>query len=155
MPQSYVSLPIHVVFSTKNRVPLIQTEWEDRLYSYIGGILREEKCILLAAGGMTDHIHLLVSWSKERSISDVLRVIKTNSSKWIHQTFPGHHDFAWQSGYGAFAVSQSNIEQVKTYIANQKEHHRNLTFKDEFIAFLRKHNIPYDDRYLFEDEIVA
>lgn len=155
MPQSYVCLPIHVVFSTKNRAPLIQTEWEHRLYSYIGGILREEKCVLLAAGGMPDHVHLLVSWSKERSIADVLRVIKTNSSKWIHQTFPNQHDFAWQTGYAAFAVSQSNVESVKTYIANQKVHHRTMSFQDELIAFLNKHNIPFNEQYLFDEEIVG
>lgn len=153
MPQSYVCLPIHVVFSTKNRAPLIQTEWEERLYSYIGGILREEKCVLLAAGGMPDHVHLLVSWSKECSVADVLRVIKTNSSKWIHETL--HADFAWQSGYGAFAVSQSNLDSVKTYIANQKEHHRKMSFKEEFVALLKKHGIPYDERYVWDDEIVA
>lgn len=155
MPQSYVSLPIHVIFSTKNRMPLIQAEWEDRLYAYIGGIMREEKCILLASGGVADHVHLLISWSKERSIADVLRLIKTNSSRWVHQTFPNHHDFAWQSGYAAFAVSQSNVNAVKEYIANQKAHHATITFKDEFILFLKRHNIPFDDKYLFDDEIVA
>jgi REP element-mobilizing transposase RayT len=155
MPQSYVCLPIHVVFSTKNRAPFIQTEWEDRLYSYIGGILREEKCVLLAAGGMPDHVHLLISWSKERSVADVLRVIKTNSSKWIHETIVGQADFAWQSGYSAFAVSQSNLEQVRRYIANQKQHHRTITFKDEFIAFLKKHGNPYNDQYIFDEDHVA
>lgn len=155
MPQSYVSLPIHVIFSTKNRSPLILPEWEDRLYGYIGGILREEKCILLASGGTADHVHLLISWSKERSVADVLRLIKTNSSRWIHQTFPNHHDFAWQSGYAAFTVSQSNVEAVRIYISNQKSHHAKVSFKDEFIAFLQKHNIPYNENYLFDEEIVA
>lgn len=155
MPQSYVCLPTHVVFSTKNRAPLIQPEWEDRLYSYIGGILREEKCVLLAAGGMPDHVHFLISWSKERSVADVLRVIKTNSSKWIRDTIPNQEEFAWQSGYGAFAVSQSNVDQVKRYIANQKEHHQKMSFKEEFIAMLRKHGIPYEDRYVWDDEVVA
>src|SRR5262245_38508096 len=113
MPQSYVSLPIQIIFSTKNRRPLIQPEWEDRLYGYIGGILREEKCILLASGGVADHVHLLISLSKERSVADVLRVIKTNSSRWVHSTFPDQRDFAWQTGYAAFAVSQSNVAAVK------------------------------------------
>jgi putative transposase len=155
MPQSYVCLPIHVVFSTKNRVDSIQPEWEQRLYEYIGGILREEKCTLLAAGGMPDHVHLLISWSKEKSVADVLRVLKTNSSKWIHETMPGQTDFAWQSGYAAFAVSQSNVDQVKRYITNQKEHHRRMNFKEEFIAFLKKHGLPFDARYVWNDEIAA
>ena len=87
--------------------------------------------------------------------ADVLRVIKTNSSRWIHQTFPNEYDFAWQSGYAAFAVSQSNVEVVRHYIAHQKDHHRTMTFKDEFIASLKKHNIPYEDKYVFEEEFVA
>ena len=155
MPQSYVSLPIHVIFSTKNRIAFIQPEWEDRLYQYLGGILREEKCVLLAASGMPDHVHLLISWSKERSVADVLRVIKTNSSRWIHQTFHDQADFAWQAGYAAFAVSQSNLDQVKRYLAKQKEHHHKMTFKDEFIALLKRHGIDYDERYVFADEPVA
>ena len=155
MPQSYVCLPIHVVFSTKNRVGFIQPEWEGRLYEYIGGILREEKCVLLAAGGMPDHVHFLISWSKERSVADVLRVIKTNSSRWIHDTIADQADFAWQSGYGAFAVSQSNIDPVKGYIAKQKEHHHKMSFKEEFINLLNKHAIPYDERYVWNDEMVV
>jgi len=155
MPQSYVCLPTHVVFSTKNRIAFIQSEWEPRLYEYAGGILRAEKCVLLAAGGMPDHVHFLISWSKEKSVAEVLRVLKTNSSRWIHETFPSQADFAWQAGYGAFAVSQSNIDSVKQYIANQKEHHRKMSFKEEFVALLRKHGIPYEDKYLFDEEIVA
>jgi REP element-mobilizing transposase RayT len=104
---------------------------------------------------MADHVHLFVSWSKERSVADVLRVVKTNSSKWIHETFPDQATFAWQSGYGAFAVSQSNAPQVERYLANQKEHHRKLSFKDEFIALLKKHGIPYDERYVWNDETVT
>ena len=104
---------------------------------------------------MPDHIHLLVSWSKKRSTADVLRVIKTNSSRWVHLSIPGQTDFAWQSGYGAFAVSQSNIEQVRLYIANQKDHHRKMTFQEEFIAMLKKHAIGYDESYVWNDEVVA
>ena len=155
MPQSYVCLPIHVVFSTKKRIALIQPEWEERLFAYTGGVLRNEKCVLLAAGGMPDHVHLLISWAKEKSVAEVLRIIKTNSSKWIHETIPGQGDFAWQAGYGAFAVSQSNVEQVKRYIANQKEHHRKMTFQEEFLAILKRHGIAYDERYVWNEEIVG
>ena len=149
MPQSYVSLPIHVGFSTKNREPFIREDWEPRLYEYVGGIVRNEKCLLLAAGGVPDHAHLLISLSKEKAIADVLRVVKTNSSRWIHDVIPACASFAWQPGYGAFAVSQSNIEKVRKYIANQKEHHRTMTFKDEYVALLKRHGIPYDERYLW------
>jgi putative transposase len=155
VPQSYVSLPIHVVFSTKNRAPFIQPEWESRLYAYIGGILREEKCVLLAAGGMPDHVHLLISLSKEKSVSEVLRVLKTNSSRWIHQTIPNQADFAWQSGYSAFAVSQSNLDKLRQYLAKQKAHHAKMTFKDELLALLQRHGIEHDERYLWQEEIVA
>ena len=109
MPQSLASLNFHLVFSTKNRQPLIGGEIRSRLYEYLGGILRAEKSVLLAAGGMPDHVHLLVSLSRELSIADTLRIVKANSSKWIHGMFPDRHQFTWQSGYGAFSVSHSNI----------------------------------------------
>src|SRR5438105_6697892 len=114
MPQSLASLNFHLVFSTKNRQPLIDADLQSRLYEYLGGILRAEKSVLLAAGGMPDHVHLLVSLSRELSIADTLRIVKANSSKWIHGMFPDRHQFTWQSGYGAFSVSHSNISQVKT-----------------------------------------
>src|SRR5262245_44322871 len=105
----------------------------------MGGIARNEKCVLLAAGGVPDHVHLLVSLSKEIAVADVLRLIKTNSSKWIHETFPAMASFAWQAGYGAFSVSYSNTDAVKRYIANQAEHHRVKTFQEEFVMFLKRH----------------
>ena len=155
MAQSYVCLPIHAVFSTKNRARLLQPEWEGRLFEYMGGILRAEECVLIGAGGMPDHVHLLISWSKEKSVAEVLRVLKTNSSRWVHETFADQADFAWQAGYGAFAVSQSNVEAVKLYVANQKEHHRQMSFKEEFIELLKRHGIPYKEEYLFDEEFTA
>jgi putative transposase len=150
MPQSFVSLPVHLVFSTKNRVPLILDEMQSRLYEHIGGILREQKCRLVAAGGMPDHIHLLVLLSKQVALCELMRDMKSASSKWIHDTFPREQDFSWQAGYGAFAASHSNMPQVTRYIANQAQHHRAQSYQDEFISLLTKHEIEFDERYLWE-----
>jgi REP element-mobilizing transposase RayT len=104
---------------------------------------------LRAAGGMPDHVHLLVSLGRTLSIADLIRIVKSNSSGWIHDELQ-IRDFAWQVGYGAFAVSFSNLEQVKTYIANQEEHHRRMSFQDEFREFLRRHELKWDERYLWD-----
>lgn len=150
MPQSFASLHVHIIFSTKNREPTMTPDFQTRLYEYIGGILRAEGARLLAAGGMPDHVHLLVSLTREQSLAEAARQIKANSSKWIHETFPDKRSFAWQAGYGAFSVSYSNIDSVKQYIARQPEHHRRRTFQDEFIEFLERHGIEYDPRYIWE-----
>lgn len=150
MPQSLVSLHVHIIFSTKNRTPTILPAWEPRLYEYIGGILRAEKNCLIAAGGMPDHVHLLVSLGRELSIADTVRLVKSNSSKWLHESFPDSRDFAWQAGYGAFAVSFSNLGQVKGYIDHQAEHHRVRSYQDEFREFLKRHQIEYDERYVWD-----
>jgi putative transposase len=150
MPQSFGSLNFHLIFSTKHRLPQITPEIQPGLYEYIGGILRERKSVLLAAGGIPDHIHLLVSLHRELSISDTLRDIKSISSLWVHENFTDHHDFAWQSGYAAFSVSYSNIDAVKTYIAGQAEHHRIKTFQEEYLEFLKRHDMEYDERYIWD-----
>jgi putative transposase len=152
MPQSFTCLSYHIIFSTKDRVPSIADEIQDRLYQYIGGVIRAADGVLLLAGGTADHIHLLASISKQQSISDALRNIKTNSSRWVHETFPKHQAFQWQSGYAAFSVSYSNVADVKAYIGNQAEHHRKTTFKEEYIAFLKRHDIQYDEKYIWEGE---
>ena len=150
MPQSFASLHYHLIFSTKNRVLLLTDDLSNRLYPYVGGILRAENGALVAAGGMPDHVHLLVSLGRESSLSDVLRQIKGSSSRWIHETFPDLRGFAWQAGYAAFAVSYSHIDRVKKYIENQSDHHRTVTFQEEFLAFLRRHEIEFDERYLWD-----
>jgi REP element-mobilizing transposase RayT len=150
MPQSFGSLHFHLVFSTKYRQPLIDAELQPRLYEYMGGILRAEKSVLLSAGGMPDHVHLLVSLSRELSIAEAVRLVKANSSKWIHATFPERQQFCWQAGYGAFSVSFSNLPDVRNYIARQAEHHRVRTFQDEFREFLRRHDIEWDERYVWD-----
>lgn len=149
MPQSYCAQYIHFVFSTKGRQPFILPHLHARLYSYIGGILKNENSSLLAVGGTNDHLHLLVAHNKETSLSQTMRLIKANSSKWVHETFPDLSHFAWQSGYGAFSVSHSNLDQVKFYLRQQQEHHRTHTFQDEFLAFLCRHEIPFEERYLW------
>ena len=150
MPQSYVACYMHMIFSTKDRVRAITPDWAPRLYEYIGGIVRPHGAVLLAAGGIPDHVHLSVSLGKELSVSAALRIVKANSSKWVHDTFPEKRRFAWQNGYGAFSVSQSSLDDVHGYIAGQAEHHRTQTFQEEFIAFLERYQVPYDERYIWE-----
>lgn len=150
MAHSYISQLMHCVFSTKGRRPFITAELQQRLFQYIGGIVRENKIILIAAGGVADHVHILISLPKTMSISKAMQLIKGGSSKWIHDTFPEHRAFEWQEGYGAFSVSLSNRERVIAYINNQPEHHKKQDFKAELISFLKVHEIEYDERYIFE-----
>lgn len=143
---SYTNLNYHIVFSTKNHTPFLDDSQMVRLFEYIGGIIHNMKATLLSAGGTTDHIHLAVRLHPELSLTEFIRTVKTNSSKWIHETFS--REFAWQEGYSAFSVSQSIIGKVVEYIRGQKEHHWKLTFKEELQSFLKKHNIEYDEKYL-------
>lgn len=150
MPQSFTCLHSHLIFSTKHRRPFIGAELQPRLFEYFAGILRNQDSKLIAAGGVADHVHLLVSVSKQSATANILRDLKANSSGWIHQTFPDLHTFAWQSGYGAFGVSYSALDEVKRYLANQAEHHRARTFQEEFVEFLERHDLEYNERYLWE-----
>jgi REP element-mobilizing transposase RayT len=150
MPQSFVSLNYHVIFSTKGREPLLDDGLRGRLFEYVHGILRGEGSRLLVAGGMPDHVHWLVSVHQTMAVADTVRSIKSCSSKWIHETFPRHRAFAWQAGYAAFSVSHSNLPKVEAYIRGQAEHHRSRTFREEFLAFLERHGIEYDERYLWD-----
>ncbi|HVP11169.1 MAG TPA: IS200/IS605 family transposase [Phycisphaerae bacterium] len=149
MPQSYVCSFHHIVFSTRQHLRHITADLRQRLYDYMGGIIARENGRLMAAGGTEDHVHLLVSINPQTALSELLRVLKANASKWVHETFPGKRDFAWQDGYGAFSVSFSNVDRVKEYIAGQAEHHRRLSFEEEFMEFLKRHQIPYDERYIW------
>jgi putative transposase len=152
---TFTRLTYHVVFGTKFRRNRIVEPFGDELYSYIGGIIRGEQGALLEIGGMPDHVHIFAAFSPAISVSDMLRRIKAKSSKWAndHQKLIDH--FEWQKGYGAFTVSQSQIETVRDYIRNQEEHHRQKTFKDEFVNLLERHGIQFEERYLFEDEHVG
>lgn len=149
MPQSFAYLNCHIIFSTKNREPLLLPHFTTRLYEYIGGIIRAKGGTLVAAGGMPDHIHLSVSMGKQMSVADVVRDIKSNTSHWIHETIADLRGFAWQTGYGAFSVSRSGLDDVKRYIASQQEHHRVRSFQEEFLEFLKRHEIEYDERYIW------
>ncbi|MEO2088356.1 MAG: IS200/IS605 family transposase [Gemmataceae bacterium] len=150
MPSSYLSLHYHLVFSTKHREPSIPPTIAPRLYDYMGGITRGLGGQLLAAGGIPDHVHLLVRLGATRAVADVLRDLKAGSSKWVHDHLPDLAAFGWQIGYGAFAVSVFNLPEVKAYIKNQEEHHRTRTFRQEFVALLDRHGIEYDERYLWD-----
>ncbi len=148
MGNTYACLHYHIIFSTKDREPRISDETRRRLYDYVGGIVRAAKVKLVAIGGTPDHVHLLIGMGTEPSVAAVVSKIKANASRWMNETFPGNPRFEWQRGYGAFAVSKSNIPEVKEYIENQAEHHRHRTFREEFIAFLKHHGIDYDERYV-------
>jgi len=119
-----------------------------RLQKYLGGIVRELNAKLLAANSPQDHLHLLLLLSPKIALADILRNIKANSSKWIHQTYSHLNDFIWQDGYSAFSVSQSGIDSVMQYIANQVEHHKKTSYQEELVALLKRHQIDYDERYI-------
>ncbi len=152
---TYTSLTYHTVFSTKYRKRRIDESLREDLYSYIGGIIRGEKGNLLEIGGIEDHIHILAGFSPTIAVSDMLKRIKGNSSKWINDEKKTENRFEWQAGYGAFTVSQSQIPVVRQYIQRQDEHHKTLSFEDEFQAILKRHNIDYDPKYVFETEHVG
>lgn len=149
MPQSFASLHCHIVFSAKHRRPHIAADVQPRLFEYIGGTMRNHESRLVAAGEMPDHVHLLVSLGRTLAVADAVRVIKSNSSRWAKEEL-GLRDFQWQDGYGAFAASYSQIEQVRSYLANQQQHHRRLSFEEEFLEFLRRHDLQWDDRYIWD-----
>ena len=149
MASSHTNLLYHIVFSTKLRQKLITSALGDELYSYIGGIIRNERGTLLEIGGTEDHVHILAKFRPDVSVSGMLRLIKANSSKWAndHQEL---RDFAWQTGYGAFTVSESQVPAIREYIQNQAERHRTLSFQEEYLALLRKNGIQYDERYIWD-----
>lgn len=148
MTHSYRVHYFHLVWSTKNRTSWIDNEIQDRLYSYLGGIVRNHKAKLIEIGGMSDHIHMLIELSLLDKFSDFIRDLKSCSSLWIHHTFPSKKDFAWQEGYGSFSVSLSALEKVREYICNQKQHHAHESFDQEYLKFLKHHKIQYDERFV-------
>ena len=149
MPSAWTQNFYHAVFSTKQRAGLITPELEARLYPFIGGIVRDLRCTLLAINGTSDHIHFLVRYRADLSHSDLLRHVKGRSSKWINDTFPQFGRFAWQEGYGGFTVSKSASAAVKEYIDGQKEHHREQDFESEFLELLRRHGLEFERSEVF------
>lgn len=150
MPGTYSQLLLHVVFSTKGRAPLITQELAERLYPYMGGIVRAERGVMYDIGGVEDHVHLYLRWRPDESVSDLMRAVKGRSSGWVHDTFPALGAFAWQEGYSVFSVSKSQEAAVKKYIAGQHEHHKKEHFESELLRMLRAHEIEFDEQYVFE-----
>lgn len=150
MPGTYSQILLHIVFSTKHREPWITRPVAERLYSYMGGIVREQEGVLYEIGGIEDHVHMYLRWRPNDTISNLMREVKASSSKWSHRTFPELSAFEWQEGYAAFSVSKSQEAAVKAYIANQHEHHKKEDFKSELLRMLRLHEIEFDERYVFD-----
>ncbi|MCE9545388.1 MAG: IS200/IS605 family transposase [Planctomycetia bacterium] len=155
MASTFTNLLYHIVYSTKYRNNLVAPQLQAELYPYIGGIVQENRGTLLEIGGMPDHVQLLAQFSPTIAVSDMLRLIKTNSSKWVNERDGTAGRFEWQTGYAAFSVSQSQADTVRQYIRRQEEHHRSRSFTDEFRRLLQKHNIDFDERYLFEETHIA
>ncbi len=149
MAGTYTNLLYHIVFSTKNRIPLISSTLQTDLYAYIGGIIRAQGGTLLEIGGVSDHVHLLLKLKPTISVSVILNRIKANSSKWANEK-RNSRVFAWQDGYSAFSVSESQFASVREYIRTQESRHQRLSLKDELKALLKRNGVPYDDRYLCE-----
>lgn len=150
MARTYTNLLNHIVFSTKDRQPLLTPELRERLFPYMGGIVGNLNAAALLINGVTDHVHVLASLPAVVALSEFVSKLKSNSSKWVHETFPEYGSFGWQAGYAAFSVSASQKQAVLDYIAGQDEHHRKVSFKEEVLAFLKKHEVDYDERYIFE-----
>ena len=151
MSQSLCKIYLHIVFHTKTTSPTIETERLERVHSYIGQLVNTTGCQVLRVGGTENHIHALIMFSKTETVAHVVEEMKRNSSRWIKTLSPNYERFAWQGGYGAFSVSQSQVENVINYIGNQAEHHKKQSFRDEYLAFLRLYNIEYDERYVLSD----
>ena len=150
MSHSFTNLLYHLVFSTKERRPCLDPDVRLRLFPYMGGLIREEGGIPLCVNGVEDHVHLLVKLRQDRALSETMRVLKATSSGWMHRTFPEVVGFHWQTGYGAFTVSQSQVGRVRRYIQNQEEHHKGRSFQDEFRALLRAHGVEFTEEELWD-----
>jgi putative transposase len=149
MAHTFTNLWFHIIFGTKGHSPSIVSEVRGPLHGYIGGVVRELKGTAICVNGTSDHIHALIKLLPTMPVADAMRVINTNSSKWVHETH-GRRDLRWQSGYAAFTVSESGLKAVRSYIERQEEHHRIRTFQEEYLELLEKNGIAYDMRYVFE-----
>ena len=151
MPQSLVQIYLHIIFSTKERIPFLKTkDVRNATHAYLAGICKNLNSPTLLVGGTEDHVHILCRQSKNGTLSDLLRDLKRESSKWIKTKDQDLEDFHWQSGYGAFSVSPSHVEELRQYIANQEDHHRTETFQDEFRRICRKYGVDIDERYVWD-----
>jgi REP element-mobilizing transposase RayT len=150
MPHSLAKVYLHVIFSTKNRTPVLADAWRDELYQVVGGTANNLGCQSLIVGGMADHVHMLFQLGRTISIADAVGKIKSTSSLWVNQTRGLPTEFHWQAGYAAFSVSQSNVDAVREYIRRQPEHHASQSFQDELREWLRRYGIEWDERYVWD-----
>ena len=148
MAHTSANIVLHLIFSTKGRQPLITSEIRSDLHAYLGGIVREMQGAALIVNGSADHVHMLIRVRPVQAAAEITRVVKANSSRWVREKLRTH--FAWQTGYGVFSVSESNVPAVSRYIAAQEEHHKKRTFQEEYVAFLKKNKIPYAERYIWD-----
>src|SRR5665213_946329 len=153
MPNTYTQLYIHCVFAVKYRAAVIQSDWEDHLHKYITGIVQNNGHKLLAVNSMPDHLHLFVGLNPKQSISEMMRLVKGDSSEFINKEKFTKRKFHWQDGYGAFSNSRSQIDGVVKYILNQQQHHSNQTFRDEYLVMLKDYAVEYDAKYIFQNLI--
>jgi putative transposase len=151
MGQSLVQIYVHIVFSTKHRQAFLKDpKFRDQVHGYLAGICKNLDCLSLVIGGVEDHVHLLCRLGKQIGISDFLRELKRDSSKWIKDKQPQLADFYWQDGYGAFSISPGHVDELRKYIANQEEHHRQESFQDEFRRLCAKYGMPIDERFVWD-----
>jgi putative transposase len=150
MPQSLAQILVHLIFSTKDREPVLSDDIRPELHPYMAAIMKNMNSPTILMNSVEDHAHLLFHLSKNHALCDVIEVVKKDSSKWIKTKGGAYRSFHWQNGYGAFSVSQSNVAQVVKYIEGQKKHHRRRSFEEEFRAFLKKYRVPYDERYVWD-----
>ncbi|MDB6034862.1 MAG: transposase IS200-family protein [Verrucomicrobiales bacterium] len=155
MANTYTSLHYHVVFSTKHREPWLRKDIEERVWAYLGGIARENEMKAVGIGGIENHVHLLLGLPAALAVSKAIQLIKGGSSIWIKETFAGLSGFGWQDGYAAFTVSKSLAPEVIAYVRSQREHHRVKTFEEEYRALLVKHDITFDEQYVFDREFAG
>lgn len=149
MTQSLADIIVHMVFSTKERLPLIKSAIEEELYKYISGLCLNLECPDIKINGVEDHIHILVQLGRTITVSNLISEMKSNSSRWIKSKSLDYKDFAWQGGFGAISVSRYNLDSAKEYLSKQKEHHKAVSFRDELRALLKKAQITYDEKYLW------
>ena len=151
MAQSLYKIYLHIIFHVKSTSPKIADEHLERVHSYIGQLVNSTGCKVIRVGGICDHVHIVCLLSKNETVAHLVEEVKRNSSRWIKVLTPIYEHFAWQGGYAVFSVSQSQINKVLDYVGNQIEHHKEQSFRDEYLAFLRLYNVEYDDRYVLSD----
>ncbi len=150
MPRSLSLVIVHIIYSTKDRFACLDASTRPHLYAYLATVTRNSKCEAYRVGGTADHVHLAVRLSRTITIAGLVEELKTSSSKWLKMQRPELRRFSWQRGYGAFSVGQNELEDLTTYVSNQEEHHKVRTFQEEYLALLKKYNVHYDERYVWD-----